>query len=60
MLNELQGLCGEPSYANSQKGRQTDFEINTDANGKIPFRSPYLISPPEEEQLQRQIDTVRR
>jgi hypothetical protein len=60
LLNELQGLCGAPTYDNSQKGGQTDFEINTDLNGKIPFHSPYLISPREEEQLQRQIDKAIR
>ena len=38
MLTEFQGLFGEPTYAISQKGRQADFEIKTDPNGKIPFR----------------------
>jgi len=37
---EFHGLFGEPTYANSETGRQTDFEIKTDRNGKIPFRSP--------------------
>jgi len=60
MLTEFQGLLGEPIYANSQKGRQTDFEIKMDPNGKIPFRSPYCISPPEEEDLRRQIDKAIR
>jgi hypothetical protein len=56
MLTEFQGLFGEPTYANSQKRSQTDSEIKTDANGKIPFRSPYRISPREDEELRRQID----
>jgi len=60
MLMEFQRLFGEPTYANSQKGRQTDFEIDTDSNGKIPFRSPYRISPCEEEGLRRQMDKAFR
>jgi hypothetical protein len=56
MLTEFQGLFGEPTYANSQKGRKTAFEIKTDPNGKILFRSPYHISPREEEELLTQID----
>ena len=60
MLTEFQGLFSEPTYANSQKGRQTDFEIKMDPNGKIPFRSPYRISPCEEEELWRQIDKAIR
>jgi hypothetical protein len=60
MLTEFQGLFGEPTYANSQKGRQTDFEIKTDPNGKILFHSPYRISPCEEEELRRQIDKAIR
>jgi hypothetical protein len=60
MLNEFQGLFGEPTYSNSQKGRQADFEIKTDPNGKIPFRSPYRISPGEEEELRKQIDKAIR
>jgi len=60
MLSDLRGLFGEPTYANSQKGRQSDFEIQMDPNGKIPFRSPYRISPREEEALRRQIDKAIR
>jgi hypothetical protein len=60
MLTQFQGLFGEPTFANWQKGRQTDFEIKTDPNGKIPFRSPYPISPLEEEMLRRQIDKAIR
>jgi len=60
MLIEFQGLFSERTYAHSQKGRETDFEIKTDPNGKIPFRSPYHISPHEEEELRRQIDKVNR
>jgi hypothetical protein len=56
MLTEFQSLFGEPTYANSQKGWQTDFQINADPNGKIRVRSPYRISPLEEEALWRQID----
>jgi hypothetical protein len=60
MLTEFQGLFGEPTYANFQNGRQTDLEIKTDPNGKIPFRSPYRISPPEEVELRRQTDKAIR
>jgi len=60
MSTEFQGLFGEPTYANSQKGRQTDFEIKTDPNGKIPFCSPYRISPCEEEEFRKQIDKAIR
>jgi len=56
MLTEFQGLFGEPTYANLQKERQTEFEIQTDPNGNILFRSPYCISPREEEELRRQIE----
>jgi len=34
MLTEFKGLFGKPTYSNSQKGRQTDFEIKTDPDGK--------------------------
>jgi hypothetical protein len=60
MLTEFQGIFTEPTYANSQKGRQTDFEIKTDPNGKISFGSPYRISPREEEELRRQINKAIR
>ena len=60
MLTKFQGLFGEPTFANSQNGRQADFEIKTDPNGKIPFRSPYRISPREEAELRRQIDKAIR
>jgi len=60
MLTEFKGLCGEPTYANSQKGGQTDFKMETDPDGKIPFRSPYRISPREEEELRRQIGKAIR
>jgi len=33
MLTEFKDLFGEPSYANSQKERQTDFEIKMDPGG---------------------------
>jgi hypothetical protein len=56
MLTAIQGLFGEPTFANSQNRRQADFEIKTDPNGKIPFRSPYRISPSKEAELRRQID----
>jgi hypothetical protein len=56
MLTEFKALVGKPTYANSQKGKQTDFEIKTDQHCKILFRSPYRISPREEEEHQRQID----
>jgi len=60
MLTEFQCLFDEPTDANSQKERQTDCEITTDPNGKIPFRSPYCISPREEEELRQQIDKTIR
>jgi len=60
MLTEFQGLFGELAYTNSQKGRQTDFQIKTDLNGNILFRSPYRISPREEEELRRQLDNAIR
>jgi hypothetical protein len=56
MLKEYQGLFSEPTYANLQKGRQADFEIEMDPNCKIPFSSPYCISPREEEELRKPID----
>jgi len=56
MLAEFQGLFGEPTFANSQNGRPADIEVKMDPNGKIPFRSPYRISPREETELRRQID----
>jgi len=40
MLTEFKGLFSKPTYSNSQKGRQTDFEIKMDPDGKIPFHSP--------------------
>jgi len=60
MLTEFQSLLGKPTFENSQNGRQANFEIKTVPNGKIPFRSPYSISPREEEELRRQIDKVIR
>jgi len=60
MVTKFQGLFGEPTYANSQKGRQADFGIKTNPNGKIPFCSPYRTSPHEEKELRREIDTAIR
>ena len=60
MLAEFQGLFGEPAFANSQNGRQADFEIKSDPIGKIMFRSPYRISPREEAEIRRQIEKVIR
>jgi hypothetical protein len=60
MLSEIQSLFGETTFANSQNGRQADFEMKTDPNGKIPFRSPYHISPREEAEFQMQIEKVIR
>jgi len=56
MLTEFQGHFGKPAFANSQNGRQADFEIKTDPNGKISFRSPYCISLLQEGELRRKID----
>jgi len=55
MLTELKGLFGVPTYGNSLKERQANFEIETDQNSKIRFRGPYRISPHAEEELRRQI-----
>ena len=60
MLTEFLSLFGEPTFANSQNGRQPVLEIKTDPNGKIPFRSPYCISPRDEAELRRQIDKAIR
>jgi len=60
MLTKFKCLFGEPTYANWKKGRQANFEIKTDLNGKIPFRSPYCISPHEEEVLRRETDKAIR
>jgi len=60
MWTEIQGLFSKPTFANLPNGRQANFEINTDPNGKIPFRSPYHISPQDEAELQRQIDKAIR
>jgi len=56
MLTEFQGLLDEPTFPNVQNGRQADFEIKMNPNGKILFRSPYWISLWEEAELRRQID----
>ena len=56
VLTEFQSLFAEPPYANSQKGRQTDYQIKTDPNGKIPFRTLYRISRHEADELWWQID----
>jgi len=58
MLTKFKGRFGEPTYANSQKETQTDFEIKMDPDGKIPFRSPYRISPCEDKEILRQIDNA--
>jgi len=55
MLSEFEGLFSEPIFANSQNGRRADFESKTDPKGKIPFRSPYRISPREQVEPWRQI-----
>jgi len=60
MLTEFQGLFAEPTFANSQNGRQANFEINMDPHGEIPFRSPYRNSPREKAALLRQIDKAIR
>jgi len=56
ILTEFQDIFSEPTFANSQNRRQASFEIRTDPNGQIPFRSPYTISPREEAGLRRQIE----
>jgi hypothetical protein len=60
MLKEFRCLFSEPTCPNSLNGRQTDFKIKTDLNGKIPFCSPYRISRRAEEELQRQIGKAIR
>jgi len=60
MLTEFQGLFGEPTFANSQNGRQANFEIKTNPNDKIQLHSPDRVSPQEEVELRRQIDKAIR
>jgi hypothetical protein len=57
ILKVFQDLFGEPTYSHSQKGTLANFENKTELDGKIPFRSPYRISPREEEELRKQIAT---
>jgi len=56
MLAEFQGHFGEPTYSNSKKGRQAEFEIKPDLNGKISFRSPCRICRREAVELRREIE----
>jgi len=60
ILTEFHGLFGEPTFANSENGRQADFEITMDPTCRIPFRSPYRVSPQEEAELRGQIDKAIR
>jgi hypothetical protein len=60
ILTEFQCHFGEPTFANSQTETQANFEIKTDPNGKIPFRSPYRISLQEEAEPLRQKDKAIR
>jgi hypothetical protein len=60
MLKEFQGLFGEPTYSNLQTGRQANFEIKIDPNGKIQFRSPYRIFSCAEAELRKEIDRAIR
>jgi hypothetical protein len=54
-LTEFPSFFVEPTYANSQKGRQADFRIKTDPNHKIPFHSPYHISPHKDKARRRNL-----
>jgi hypothetical protein len=49
------GLFDEPTYQNARDGGH-EFEIVIEPGGKVPFRSPYRISPKEEAELRRQIE----
>jgi hypothetical protein len=60
ILKQFQGLFSKQTYSNPLNGMQANFEISTDANGRIPFRSPYRISPHKGEELWKQIDKAIR
>jgi hypothetical protein len=61
MLQEFgaRGLFDEPTYKNARDGGH-EFKIVIEPGGKVPFRSPYRISPKEEEELRRQIEKALR
>jgi hypothetical protein len=61
MLKEFgaKGLFDEPTYQNARDGGH-EFKIVIEPGGKIPFRSPYRISPMEEAELRRQIEKAIR
>jgi hypothetical protein len=62
-LNQLlasfnkQSLFDEPKF-DTTKDRAGVSQIEIEPGSKIPFRSPYRISPKEEEELQRQLTAV--
>jgi hypothetical protein len=62
MLQEFdaKGLFDEPTYQNARDGGH-EFRIVIEPGGlKVPFRSPYRISPKEEAELRRQIEKALR
>jgi hypothetical protein len=61
MLQEFgaRGLFDEPTYQNARDGGH-EFKIVIEPGGKVPFRSPYRISPKEEAELRRQIEKALR
>jgi hypothetical protein len=61
MLQEFgaRGLFDEPTYQNARDGGH-EFKIVIEPGGKVPFRSPYRISPKEEAELRRQIEKAIR
>jgi hypothetical protein len=61
MLQEFgaRGLFDEPTYENARDGGH-EFKIVIEPGGKVPFRSPYRISPKEEAELRRQIEKAIR
>ena len=56
MLTEVQGQFGKPTQSHLRNRRQANFQIKTDPNGKILFRSPYHNSQWGDAELQRKID----
>jgi len=58
MLTEFQGLFSKWTYENLRKGRQADFEIESDPNRKIPFHSSLCIYLRGEWELRGQIYKV--
>jgi hypothetical protein len=52
-------LFDEPTYQNAREGGH-EFKIVIKPGGKVPFRSPYRISPKEVAELRQQIEKAIR